>query len=125
MANKEKKETKEGKGGLLTDMARKLLLTGIGAIFMTEESIRSTLGDLKLPKDAMGYVVDQAKKQKDDMMAVLASEFSNFFSKINVHEEIVKALSRLQIHIDAKFSFTPKGKATSHEVNVNVREKDQ
>lgn len=115
----------EGKGAAntLSDMARKILLTGIGAIFMTEESIRNAIGDMKLPKDAVGYVLDQAKKQKDELVAVVAEEVSRFFSKIKVHEEIQKALSALQIHIDARLSFSPKGKPISKNVKVEIEEK--
>lgn len=124
MATKEKKQAEvEGKGGLLSEMARKVFLTGLGAIFMTEESIRSALGDMKLPKDAMGFVVDQAKKQKDDLIAAVASEFANFFAKVKVHEEIQKALSKMQIHVEAKLSFSPNGKAVAREVNIDVEEK--
>ncbi len=119
------KNTPEGEGkggGGLSEMARKVLLTGLGAIFMTEESIRNAIGDMKLPKDAMGYVLDQAKKQKDELVAVVADEVSRFFSKIKVHEEIQKALSALQIHIDARLSFSPKGKPVSKNVKVEIEE---
>lgn len=123
MAHKNKKQPESaGKGGLLSEMARKVFLTGLGAIFMTEESIRSALGEIKLPKDAMGFVVDQAKKQKDDLIAAVANEFSNFFAKVKVHEEIQKALTKLQIHIDAKLSFSPSGKAVPREINIDVEE---
>ena len=124
MPSKTKKKIEsDGKGGILSEMARKLFLTGLGAIFVTEESIRSALTELKLPKDAMGYMVDQAKKQKNDLIAVVASELSNFLSKLKVHEEIQKALSKLQIHIDAKLSFSPQGKAFAKEVEIDVKEK--
>jgi len=126
MANKGKKEPEaEGKGGILSEMARKVLLTGIGAIFMTEESIRSVLGEMKLPKDAMGFVVDQAKKQKNDLIAVVANEFSNFLAKLKVHDEIQKALTKLQIHIEAKLSFSPQGKAIARDVDIDVLEKEE
>lgn len=124
MTKKAKKQTEqEGKGGILSEMARKVFLTGLGAIFVTEESIRSALTELKLPKDAMGFVLDQAKKQKNDLVAVVANELSNFLSKLKVHEEIQKALTKLQIHIEAKLSFTPQGKALPREIEIDVKEK--
>jgi len=113
----------KGSGGTLSEMARRILLTGIGAIFMTEESIRNAIGEMKLPKEAMGYVLDQAKKQKNELVAVVAEEVSQFFSKIKVHEEIQKALSALHIHIDARLSFSPKGKPISKNVKVEIEEK--
>ena len=119
---KEKKTEPEAKGSTLGDIARKVFLTGLGAVFMTEESIRNVLSELKLPKEAVGYVFDQAKKQKDDLIFAVAGEVSKFFSKINVHEEIQKALSALQVHVDARLSFSPKGKPVSNKVKVEVME---
>jgi len=122
MTKTKKSSESEVKGGTLSEMARKIFLTGLGAVFMTEESIRNALGEMKLPKEAMGYVFDQAKKQKDDLIGAVAGEVSKFFSKINVHEEIQKALSALQVHIDARLSFSPKGRAVSNKVKVDVTE---
>jgi hypothetical protein len=121
---KEKKQEPESKGSTLGDIARKVFLTGLGAVFMTEESIRGVLSEMKLPKEAVGYVFDQAKKQKDDLIFAVAGEVSKFFSKINVHEEIQKALSALQVHIDARLSFSPKGKSASNKVKVEVVEEE-
>jgi len=98
----------EKKSGGMAEVARRILLTGLGAIFMTEETVRKSLGDMKLPKDAMGYLVDTVLKQKDEMLGLVASELSKFFSKIRVHEEVQKALSGLQLHLDAKLTFDKK-----------------
>lgn len=123
MVPKEKKQPDmESKGTSLSEMARKIILTGIGAIFMTEESIRNVLSEIKLPKEAMGYVVDTAKRQKDDLIAAVAGEVAKFFSKIKVHEEIQKALNTLQLHIDAKLSFSPKGKPVSENIKIKIEE---
>lgn len=98
----------EKKTGGMTDVARRILLTGLGAIFMTEESIRKALGDMKLPKDAVSYVLDTVLKQKDELLGMVAIELTKFFSKVKVHEEVQKALTGLQLHLDAKLTFDQK-----------------
>lgn len=98
----------EKKTGGMTEVARRILLTGLGAIFMTEEGIRKAVGDMKLPKDAVGYVLDTVLKQKDELLSMVASELGKFFSKVKVHEEVQKALSGLQLHLDAKLTFDQK-----------------
>ncbi len=112
--------TKKPSGGM-TELARKILLTGVGAVFMTEETIRKTLGDLKLPKDAVGSVVESLKKQKDDVLQLVAVELSNFFSKVKVHEELQKALKGMQIHLDAKISFDKAADASHAKVEIKKR----
>ncbi len=97
----------------MTELARKILLTGLGAVFITEEGIRKALSDLKIPKDAMGGLLETVRKQKDDMMGLFADELGKFFTKVRVHEELQNALKGLQLHIDAKLTFDKK-KESSH-----------
>ncbi|MBF0493060.1 MAG: hypothetical protein HQM15_09810 [Deltaproteobacteria bacterium] len=95
---------------VFSEVAKKFLMTGLGALSLTEESIRGKLGDLKLPKEAVNFLLDQAKKQKDDLILAVANEVSSFFSRIKVHEEIQKTLTNLNIHVDATISFSQKNK---------------
>jgi hypothetical protein len=104
------KQEPEKKSTSMAEMARKLLLTGIGAVFMTEESIRKSLGDMKMPKDAVGYLLDTVRKQKDDLLELVGNEVNNFLSKIRVHEELQKALTGMQLHVDAKINFDKKSR---------------
>jgi len=116
----EEKSDKKSAGGM-TDLARRILLTGLGAIFMTEEGIRKSLGDLKVPKDAMGYLVEAVRKQKDDALNLVAVELSRFFSKVRVHEELQKALSGLQLHLDAKLTFDRNKKSNDPPPRISVK----
>ena len=103
----------------MTDLARKILLTGVGAIFMTEETVRKSLSELKLPTDAVGTLVDTVKKQKNEVLEIIASELGNFFAKVKVHEELQKALKGMQVHLDAKISFDKTGE--DHKAKVTVK----
>ena len=46
----------------LTDMVKKVLAVGIGAAFLTEESIRNTVKDFKLPKEILNGLLQGAAK---------------------------------------------------------------
>lgn len=112
------------KSSAISEIARKVFLTGVGAIFMTEESVRNALADLKLPKEAISYVVDQAKKQKNDLVSAVTQEFSKFLSKIKVQEEIRKALSSFEIHVDATLRFSPRSKPDHSFMTLKVKSDD-
>ncbi|MCB1214857.1 MAG: hypothetical protein KDK66_05215 [Deltaproteobacteria bacterium] len=103
-------EHKEKKSTPVSDLARKILLTGVGAIFMTEETVRKSLGDLKVPTEAVSGLMDTLKRQKDEVMKLVAKELAQFLSKIKVHEELQKALSGMQMHLDVKVDFRKKKK---------------
>lgn len=104
--------------GGVVDLARKILLTGVGAIFMGEETVRKSLSDLKLPKDTVGSLIENLKKQKDEITHLIAGEVRGFLTKIRVHEELQKALKGMQIHVDAKISFDQKTGAAKSKVTV-------
>lgn len=120
MVDDEEESTKKSSGSM-TDLAKKVLLTGLGAIFMTEEGIRKTLGDLKVPKDAMGYVLDTMRKHKDEILSTVAGELGRFLSKVKVHEELRKALSGLQVHLDAKLTFDQGKKDSESTAKLDVK----
>ena len=74
----------------LTDLFRRALATGIGSVFMTEESIRKTLSEMKMPKEAVSYVVAQADKTKNDLVGALARELRSFLDNLELQELISK-----------------------------------
>src|SRR4051812_3482267 len=43
--------------GGLSDMMKKALFAGIGAVFMTEESVRAYVSESKLPRELAQYVI--------------------------------------------------------------------
>ena len=50
--------------GLVPEAVRRAVLTGMGALFMTEEGIRNLVGEMKLPKDALGFLLQQAERTR-------------------------------------------------------------
>lgn len=58
--------------------------------------------DIKaVTRDIVDGLVAKAVKQKDDVIAVVANEFSKFLQRINVSEELRRLTSDLSIHVDA------------------------
>jgi hypothetical protein len=93
---------------LLGDLAKRALTTGIGAVFMSEETLRSQLSEMKLPKEAMGYVVSQADKTKRELVEVIARETRAFFARLEVEDMIGRALTGTTIEITTRVRILPK-----------------
>jgi hypothetical protein len=92
----------------IAEWVKKTLLTSAGAMFLTEESIRNALMDLKMPKAVINMALSQAEKTKQDISAVLAKEIRLFLEKIKIDDLIEKALRNQTIEIKASIKF--KGK---------------
>lgn len=100
-------EEREGKLGFVPELVKRAAVAGLGALFMTEEGIRSLAGQLKLPKEVLGFIVSQAEKTKDDIGRIVADEVRRFLQSDKLRQEFLKLLSGMTIEIDAKVRLTP------------------
>ncbi|HEX4622714.1 MAG TPA: hypothetical protein VH208_14215 [Myxococcaceae bacterium] len=100
------------RGGLLPEFVRKMAVAGLGALFMTEEGLRGLAGQLKLPKEALQYIVSQAEKTKDDIGRVVSEELRRFLRSEQLREEFLKLLTGMTVEIKAEVRLVPDAEAS-------------
>lgn len=100
----------EGKT-LLADTLKKVFATGVSAAFMTEESIRSYLGELKLPKEILTTLVQSANKSKDEITNRVSKEIIGIVSQIDWVSEMAKFAENHKFKISAEIDIIKKDKA--------------
>lgn len=91
----------------LSDAIKKVVLTGVGTLFLTEEAVRNTLGDLKLPKELLTGLLENANKQKQEFLGLLVKEMVGVLSKIDVPSELKKFVDGRKLRVNVEFSFEP------------------
>lgn len=96
-------EEKKGRG--VTDLFRKVVVSGVGALFMTEEGIRSAVKELKLPKEALASALAQADRTKDEVLRIIGAEFRSFLQSANLQEQLIDVMTRLQWEVRAEVAF--------------------
>lgn len=107
----------------ITDLFRRALMTGIGSVFMTEDAIRRTLSEMKMPKEAIGYVVAQADKTKKDLVGALARELRSFLDDLEIQELVAKGMEGKTLEVTTRIRLVrdPETKKTKLEtVGQNV-----
>lgn len=98
----------------VSDWVKKTLLTGVGAVFMTEEGIRNAMADMKMPKNVIAAAVAQADKTKQEISSLVAKEVRHFLERIKLEDILQKALAGQTVEIKATITFgEPKKKAAS------------
>ena len=85
-----------------SELLKKLITAGIGAAFMTEENIRSYVSELKLPKEALNYLLQGASKSKSELMDRVANEVLRIISKIDFISEASKFVEEHKFKITAE-----------------------
>lgn len=107
--------------GGVTDVFRRAMVAGLGAVFMTEEGIRTLVKDLKLPKDVVGYIVGQAERSKDELFRVIGDELRRFFENPALRRELAKLLSNVTIEVNAQIRVRPDGESPEVKVETTAR----
>ena len=104
MASDDEKDPKSALG----DTLKKVFATGVSAAFMTEESIRSYLGELKLPKEIITTLVQSANKSKDEITNRVSKEIIGIVSKIDWVKEMAKFAETHKFKISAEIDIIKK-----------------
>lgn len=94
--------------GPLLDTVKKLFSVGLGAAFMTEESIRKSLGELKLPKDVIQFVLQSANKGKEELVMRVGKEIGTLISHIDIVSEASKFVETHKFKISAEIDISKK-----------------
>jgi hypothetical protein len=111
--------------GVIPDFVRKMAVAGLGAVFMTEEGIRNLAGQLKLPKEALTYILGQAEHTKDQIGRVISEEVRRFLQSEKLRDEFLKLMSGMTLEIKAEVKLVPdrlKGESPTLLPKVQVHE---
>ncbi len=110
----EDKKTSSGKEssgdlkGLLGDTVKKVFTAGVSAAFMTEESLRNYVSELKLPKEALNMLLQGANKSKEEMTQRVTKEIVNVIQKIDFVKEVSKFAETHKFKISAEIDIVKK-----------------
>lgn len=83
------------------------LETGIGTLANSSEALRGVVGDVKLPREIVGYVFSQVDETKNSMVRVVAKEVREFLSATDFAQELQRALTSLSFEIRTEIRFIP------------------
>ncbi len=104
----------------VADTVRRAVLTGLGAVFLTEEGARKLARDWKLPKEIVGFVASQAGSAKDEIVRVVSDEVRRFFESEALRREFLRIITSMSIEVHAEIRLKPaKGGKVESEVKVS------
>lgn len=95
------------------DAIKKVITAGFGAAFMTEESIRSYLSELKLPKDVLNMLLTSAAKSKEELTNRVSTEVIRMINKIDFVKEASRFVEEHKFSIKAEVEVKKKDAPSS------------
>lgn len=97
-----------------TEIAKKVLTLGIGAVFLTEESIRKLVSDFKLPKELISGVLDSAAKTRKEFFQNLSRDLvDKVMDRVDIKDLATEILDRNRIRLSVEVEFEPKSNQSS------------
>ncbi len=115
-------ERSEQNEGSTSGLLRRLIEEGMGALKKPEDGGRNYLSALTLPKELGLLFLNQADRAKQEIVNLFGREFSRFLDATDISDEIVKALSRMSIEINAEVRFKSVKPETAAESGVEKPE---
>lgn len=100
-------EDKQQASSFVPEFVRRMAWAGLGAVFMSEEGIRRLAGQLKLPKEALGLLLAQAEKTKDDVGRIVSEEVRKFLASDKLRDELLKMIAGMTIEVKAEVRLIP------------------
>lgn len=121
----QEREQEEEEGSLkFSEIVRKVMSVGLGAAFMTEESVRSALGGINLPKEVLTAILQQANRSKEEFLNRIGNETIRLISKIDFVKEASRFVEDHKFRIQAEIEVVKKDQSPEHQLKTNVKIRD-
>jgi hypothetical protein len=108
-----------GSGPSVTETIKKLVTAGVSAAFMTEESVRSFVSELKLPKETLNLLLQGASKSKDELLNRVSREVISIISKIDFVKEASRFVEEHKFKITAEIEVIRKEQSQENAAKDN------
>ncbi|MGE3759538.1 MAG: hypothetical protein AB7H97_17365 [Pseudobdellovibrionaceae bacterium] len=102
------------------EMLKRVMSVGLGAAFMTEESVRSALGGLNLPKEVLSSILQGANRSKEEFLNKVGNETIKILSKIDFVKEASRFVEEHKFRINAEIEVVKK---ESGEAGLSLKSK--
>ncbi len=108
----------ESGGGLIPDLARRVIGMGLSGFFLTEETIRRAVGDT-LPKDWADFAVDQSERTRKEFLERLSFEIAQSIEKVDLAGVMRELLEGRTLEVRAEIRL---GGAEPSRVNAALQD---
>lgn len=111
---------------MVPDALKKALAAGVGAVFMTEEGIRNMVSEMKLPKEALSYLLSTTDRTRRELFDTVSKEVKKYLRSKEPEKLLSQLLQHFTIEVKAeiKFKTTDKGGIKVDVVNLDTESKE-
>lgn len=86
----------------------KLLKLGMGAFWMTEQGVRRAVSEVRLPREAAQFLMEQVERRKEEVFEVVRGEIHRAIDRMDLKQLANELLESHDLEITATVRFKPK-----------------
>ena len=118
-------EAPEGPGtvGFMAEFVRKAVLTGVGALFLTEEGARKVAREWKLPKDLVPGPGRLGDEIGGEVLRVVGHEIRRLLDNETFRREILKSIENMTVEVHAEMRLKASEDGPVPPVKVRVKQR--
>ncbi len=109
----------KGLEGLIPDIVKRTM----GNLLVSDEGLRAVLGEKKLPREVVGYVLGQVDATRRGILRIVSKEVRVFLENVDFGGEVAKILTTLSFEIRTEIRFIPNEERVVPSVKNTVRVK--
>ena len=92
-----------------SDFLKKVLTAGVGAVFLTEESVKALVSEFKLPKEIVVSLIESANRTRREFLQNMSEDVMNrIITKVNVQELLEEFLRKNEVDLHVRIRFKPR-----------------
>lgn len=108
---------------LLPELIKRLVESSVGKIADGSGNVRQIVGDLRLPKDVLSFLLSQVDDTKTGLYRVTAKEIRDFLEHTDFAEQFSRVLTTLSFEIKTEVRFIPNDSRAGVKPQVRARAK--
>jgi hypothetical protein len=93
--------------GVIPELLKRAIEMGVDRAQDAPESLKHFVGEMKLPKEIVTYILQQVDETKNGLFRVVANEIRDFLEHTNISSEMKKMLTTVQFEINTTVRFSP------------------
>jgi hypothetical protein len=106
---------------VIPELLKRAIEIGVDRAQDAPESLKHFVGELKLPKEIVSYMLQQVDETKNGLFRVVANEIRDFLEHTNISSEMKKMLTTVQFEINTTVRFSPNDAPAPAEDDDEVR----
>ena len=93
--------------GAIPELIKRAVELGVEKAHEAPDAVKQLVGDLKLPKEVVGYIFSQVDDTKNGLFRIFAKEMRDFLEHTNIAGEMQKLLTTVQFEVSTTIRFRP------------------